>query len=108
MNEDWLLSSENAKRPFFLVLRAARSGLSAETVVSPSAIAARVLEEVHDSEDAGRPLGIDDCEAALYASLALDQQEEALERLQCYLDHAQTDIVNLRTLERQLSGVWQL
>lgn len=98
----------HGSRAAALVVHAARNGLSAETVVSPSAIAARVLEEVHDSDDTGRPLGIDDCEAALYASLALDRQEEALERLQRCLDHAQTDILNLRTIERQLTGIWQL
>jgi hypothetical protein len=91
-----------------LALRGARRGQAAAREISAAGIAARVLDEVRDREDFAHPLGIDQCEAALYAALALDRHEEALDRMRRCLDHPELDLVNLRTLECQLSEVWQL
>ena len=64
--------------------------------------------EVRDSVDNGRPLSLDDCEAAVHAALALEHHDQVPSHLARYLEHPQIDVVSLRTLDSQLTDVWQL
>lgn len=57
-----------------LVLHATGDGLPAARDIPAGDIAGRVLDEIRDAEESGRPPGIDECEAGLQAALALGRR----------------------------------
>jgi hypothetical protein len=91
-----------------LVLRADRAGISNSSSVAPADIAVQVLNEVRESEESGRSVNLEECEAAIHAALVAPRHDEAAAWMQRYVTHAQADVANLRMLRDQLSQVWQL
>ena len=91
-----------------LMLHADRAGISRSSSVAPGDVAVNILNEIRDSEESGRFISHEECEAAIHATLVTVRHDHAAAWLQRYVTHAQVDLANLRTLDQQLSDVWQL
>jgi Trypsin-like peptidase domain len=90
-----------------LVLRATRSGLPTPTRFSPGEIANLIRGAIGDKEEMGRPLDVDECEAAFISAIVLERYDEAVTRLRAYLSQPQVHVLNLRMLYAHLKDVWQ-
>jgi hypothetical protein len=77
-----------------LVSKATRSAIPVPTLISSSEIANLVRDAIGDKEEMGRPLDLEECEAALISTLVLERYDEAVTRLQAYLNYAQVNVLN--------------